>query len=49
MLFAAGHKEYKPDPVAEVQDTGVWEFFEELFKEPVGWHLPVIDLGFHIG
>ena len=53
VLFAAeehGHASHvpsDPNPVAEVQDTHHWEFFEFLFKEPVGWHLPAIDLGFY--
>ena len=47
MLFAAGddhQHHYEPNPVAEVQDTGHWEFFETLFGNPVAWHLPPIDL-----
>src|SRR5262249_13835186 len=47
MLFAAEHHGYQPDPIGEVQDTHTWEFFETAFGDPVGWHLPAIDLGFY--
>jgi F-type H+-transporting ATPase subunit a len=54
VLFAAEeHHHHAPNPIDEVQDTGdpwaprtgehVWPFFEDLFGEPVVWHLPVID------
>lgn len=34
--------QHAPDPMHHVKDTSHWEFFDRLFDEPVGVHLPNI-------
>ncbi len=43
----AANGAHAPSPMHHVQDSHDWEFFTQLFGDPIHIKLPVIDLGFY--